>query len=165
MIDVGLCFLFSNIFNHTDEILVYGSVSIVKCLILLMSCKIQLFFSTCQTIYIFSGGAPARDGPDAAKGSPLAAQHEAQNSVPVAGPAPSQGQAQLNRSSSVGASQRGEGRFDNPHHTHFPPTDGPGQAVISEGGAGGRGAGPGEARVNGMPGKKSNSTSKLSAKG
>ena len=47
----------------------------------------------------------------------------------------------------------------------FPPTDGPGQAVISEGGVGGRGAGPGEARVNGMPGKKSNSTSKLSAKG
>ena len=42
---------------------------------------------------------------------------------------------------------------------------GPGQAVISEGGAGGRGAGPGEARVNGMPSKKSNSTSKLSAKG
>ena len=43
--------------------------------------------------------------------------------------------------------------------------DGPGQAVITEGGAGGRGAGQAEARVNGMPSKKSNSTSKLSAKG
>ena len=43
--------------------------------------------------------------------------------------------------------------------------DGPGQAVISEGGAGGRGAGPGNGQVNGMPSKKSNSTSKLSAKG
>ena len=69
----------------------------------------------------------------------------------------------------MGVNQRGEGTF---YIYHFPDpthnillTDGPGQAVISEGGAGGRGAGPGEARVNGMPGKKSNSTSKLSAKG
>ena len=120
-----------------------------------------------QTVIILSGGAPARDGLDAAKGSPLAAQHEAQNSVPGTVTAPSQGQAQLNRSSSVGANQRGEGTFNNPYHTHhnIPLTDGPGQAVISEGGAGGRGAGPGQAQVNGMPGKKSNSTSKLSAKG
>ena len=119
-----------------------------------------------QTIFIFSGGAPARDGPEAAKGSPLAAQHEAQNSVPGTVTAPSQGQAQLNRSSSVGANQRGEGTLNNPYPTHnILLTDGPGQAVISEGGAGGRGAGPGQAQVNGMPGKKSNSTSKLSAKG
>ena len=47
----------------------------------------------------------------------------------------------------------------------FPLTDGPGQAVISEGGAGNRGNGPGAGQVNGMPSKKSNSTSKLSAKG
>ena len=47
----------------------------------------------------------------------------------------------------------------------FPLADGPGQAVISEGGAGNRGNGPGAGQVNGMPSKKSNSTSKLSAKG
>ena len=59
--------------------------------------------------FISSGGAPAGDGPDAAKGSPLAVQHEAQKSVPGAAPASSQGQAQLNRSSSVGANQRAGG--------------------------------------------------------
>ena len=77
------------------------------------------------------------------------------------------------RPSSTGAAQWGQIKevrehFDNPyisHPTHILLTDGPGQAVISEGGAGGRGTGSGEARVNGMPGKKSNSTSKLSAKG
>ena len=59
--------------------------------------------------FISSGGAPVGDGPDAAKGSPLAVQHEAQKSVPGAAPASSQGQAQLNRSSSVGANQRAGG--------------------------------------------------------
>lgn len=123
-------------------------------------------------ICIFSVGAPAGDGPDAAKGSPLAAvQQEAQKTVPGAAPASSQGQAQLNRSSSVGANQRVGGGsllhiFYHVYNiTRLADGPGPGQAVISEGGAGGRGAGPGEARVNGMPSKKSNSTSKLSAKG
>ena len=51
------------------------------------------------------------------------------------------------------------------YHTHISLADGPGQAVISEGGAGNRGNGPGAGQVNGMPSKKSNSTSKLSAKG
>ena len=122
-----------------------------------------LDFSRC----IFSGGAPVRDGPDAAKGSPLAAQHEAQNSAPGNASAPNQGQAQLNRSSSVGANQRGGGgeTLDNCHRIHISLADGPGQAVISEGGAGNRGNGPGAGQVNGMPSKKSNSTSKLSAKG
>ena len=148
----------------------------MKCqyLIWLLSCKIKTLWQKSNILdldlnnFIFSGGAPVGDGPVAAKGSPLAVQHEAQKTVPGAAPASSQGQAQLNRSSSVGANQRVGGGWilHNVYHVYMSRlADGPGQAVISEGGAGGRGAGPGEGRVNGMPSKKSNSTSKLSAKG
>ena len=145
-------------------------------LIWLLSCKIKTLWQTLNILeldlnFIFSGGAPAGDGPDAAKGSPLAAQHEAQKTVPGAAPASSQGQAQLNRSSSVGANQRVGGgstkhiSYHGYNISRLVDGPGPGQAVISEGGAGGRGAGPGAGQVNGMPSKKSNSTSKLSAKG
>ena len=99
-------------------------------------------------MYVFSGGPGNHQS--------VAAQQEAQTSVPDQ----DQARSQFNRSNSVGANHKGKGWqiILVTYRVTLIISDGTGQAVI---GGGGAPAG----HVNGMPNKKSQSTSKLSAKG
>ena len=114
----------------------------------------------------------AESRPPAQPVNPRPTKLEAQNSVPDESQAESnQARAQINRSNSLGANQRGGGELPSTWMGDLimPCLDATvrEKAVIGEGGVRGPGGGRGQDKgaMNGMPSKKSNSTSQLSAAG